>query len=400
MIEPKAFYRNFDYLLDKISKEKTSGNFLSSILNEFVVSFGKELRLGNWRVYEERGNEFVMVSPPQDPHRPKTPKVSLHSKAVQDVLKNGSFIFDQNHGHNDLQMENQKHYAVPAAFLLRSPEQRWIVVFDLKNGWIREKVAFALNAFRTALNYRLFSETITNDFEQAAQIQKSLLPSEDPNFAGFQFASRSQPAELVGGDLLDYFEFDEEILGFCIGDASGHGLPAALLVRDVVTGLRMGLEKHMKMVHTLQKLNHVIYRSTFSSRFVSLFYGEVEKTGQLIYVNAGHPTPFLVQGNDVHDLKATGLILGALPEITLHRSYINMEPGAVLVLYSDGIFERENRWEEPYGIDRIQKVVNQNQSLTAREILDIIFEDVFEYGGKTNWTDDSTVLVVKRVGTA
>ena len=94
-------------------------------------------------------------------------------------------------------------------------------------------------------------------------------------------AGFSKPAELVGGDLFDYFNFDNEEFGVCIGDASGHGLPAALLVRDVVTGLRMGLEKQMKMVYTFKKLNNVIYRSVYSTRFISLFYAEIQKDGNL-----------------------------------------------------------------------------------------------------------------------
>ena len=83
------------------------------------------------------------------------------------------------------------------------------------------------------------------------------------------------------------------MLGVSIGDASGHGLPAALLVRDVVTGLRMGIEKELKVAHVFEKLNRVIHRSRLSSRFVSVFYGELEADGNLVYVNAGHQPPIL-----------------------------------------------------------------------------------------------------------
>ena len=83
------------------------------------------------------------------------------------------------------------------------------------------------------------------------------------------------------------------MLGLSIGDASGHGLPAALLVRDVVTGMRMGIEKELKVAHVFEKLNRVIHRSRLSSRFVSVFYGELEADGNLVYVNAGHQPPIL-----------------------------------------------------------------------------------------------------------
>ncbi|MFQ5823793.1 MAG: PP2C family protein-serine/threonine phosphatase [bacterium] len=399
MIEPKTFYRNLDYLLKKIRKKKSSKYFLYSILQELVKTFGDDLHFSNVRLYEERGEEFVLIRSSKVTNFPKaTEKISAKSKAVQEVLNHGSYIYDKHDLSIDPEISSQNYYAIPAAFTVHSPEQRWIVLVELKSGWAREEFSFCMNAVRTALNYRLYSEAIETDLEQAAHIQQSLLPGITPQIPGYQISGRSQPAELVGGDLFDYFEFDDDIFGVSVGDASGHGLPAALLVRDVVIGLRMGLEKHMKMVHTFQKLNHVIYRSTFSSCFVSLFYGEIERDGHLIYINAGHPAPLLISGDKVQELKATGLILGALPEITLHRSYAHIEPNSVLVLYSDGIFERENQNEETYSIEHLKNLVVQNQHKNAQEIQNLIFEDVFEFGNRSKWEDDSTLVVIKRVG--
>jgi sigma-B regulation protein RsbU (phosphoserine phosphatase) len=255
-----------------------------------------------------------------------------------------------------------------------------------------------MNAVRTALNYRLFSDAVKSDLQQAAYIQQSLLPANAPQTPGYQIAGRSQPAELVGGDFYDYFPFDDDMFGVSIGDASGHGLPAALLVRDVVTGLRMGLEKEWKMVHTLEKLNRIIHRSTYSSRFISLFYGEFENNGNIIYVNAGHPAPLLVHGDHIRELQASGTIIGAMPAITLHRAYAYFEPGGVLVMYSDGIFERQNRKEENFSIARLKELVVQNQSKRAQELLDLIFDAVYEFGNRAKWEDDATVVVVRRVG--
>jgi sigma-B regulation protein RsbU (phosphoserine phosphatase) len=398
MIEPKIFYRDFDRLLKRIRQEKTGDNFLFTIFTEVQKNFGDTLHLGNIKLFEDKGDEFVLIhSLINGNGRDTIQKLSLDSPAVQELFKHGSYIYDDPQFSIDPEMSQQPYYAIPAAILIRSTDRRWIAVFELKTGWMREEVLFSLNAIRTALNYRLFSEAIQNELEQAAQIQKSLLPAQSPQTNEYQIAARSQPTEIVGGDLYDFFEFDEEALGICIGDASGHGLPAALLVRDVVIGLRMGMEKHMKMVHTFQKLNSVIYRSTFSSRFVSLFYGEIERDGHLIYVNAGHPAPFVVKGDTVQDLKATGLILGALPEINLHRSYAHMQPGAVLVLYSDGILERENDQEEAFNIRRLKKLVQKHQEKSAPEILEMVFEKVYEYGNRRKWEDDCTVVVIKRV---
>lgn len=152
----------------------------------------------------------------------------------------------------------------------------------------------------------------------------------------------------------------------------------------------------MKMVETLKKLNRVIHRSTYSSRFVSLFYAEVESNGNVIYANAGHPAPLLVHGERVIELKASGIIIGALPEITLHRGYAFFEPGAVLVMYSDGIFERQGLDGQQFSIARLKELVKEHQNKSAQEILDTIFSVVYAYGEGASWEDDATLVVVKR----
>lgn len=397
MLEPKVFYRDFDSLLKQIRHQKTDKNYLSSIFEAVRQNFAEAIKLGHIRLYEERTDAFVFVRDFEIADGPDfIDRIPVDDEAVQSVLRNGSFIFDEQRT-AFLKSSSKDYHATPAAIVIRSPEKRWIAVFELLDGWQREEVIFSLNAIRTAINQRLLSEAVNSELEQAAQIQRSLLPQQPPEIPGYDIAFRTQPTEIVGGDFYDFFDFDDEIFGVCIGDASGHGLPAALLVRDVVTGLRMGLEKQMKMVHTIKKLNHVIYRSTFSSRFVSLFYGEFEQDGNMIFTNAGHPAPFLVRGDKIEELKATGLILGALPEISLHRSYARMEPGSVLAMFSDGLFERESPEEEIYGLPRLKEFIRQHQELTASEILDAVFEEVERFGGGTKWDDDITMLMIKRL---
>ena len=399
MIEPKTFYRKLDVLLRKIGKERSGKNFLFSIATELEETFGADLHISNGRIYQEDVEDFELIGPPgKEELKQVAEKIPIDSDAVQRVLQFGSYIYDDPSLTIDSYVSRRGEYAIPVAFaVVRSPEERWLFVFELTGGWVREEIEFCMNAVRAALNYRLFSEAIKSDLQQAAHIQQSLLPARPPKMRGYDIAARSLPAELVGGDLYDFFYFDEEMFGISVGDASGHGLPAALLVRDVVTGLRMGMEKEMKMVQTLKKLNRVIHRSTYSTRFVSLFYGEIESNGNIIYANAGHPAPLLVHGSQLKELKANGIILGALPEISLSRAYAYFEPGGLLVMYSDGIFERRNGEDQAYGLARLKELVLRNQSKSAQEILDLIFRAVAEHGEGTSWEDDATVVVVKRV---
>jgi sigma-B regulation protein RsbU (phosphoserine phosphatase) len=395
MLEPKTFYRKLDFLFNRIGREKSGRDFLFMIVKDIENTFGNDLKIGNGRVYQEDEEEYVLIYSHSDINLVES--IPQNSKALQNVLQFKTFIFDDQAQGFELTIKSPTEYTIPVALAVHNPSNRWILVFDLMSGWIREEIEFCLNAVRTALNYRLYSEALKNEMEQAAYIQQSLLPSIVPKIPGWEVAGHSIPADLVGGDLYDFYEFDGEGFGLCIGDASGHGMPAALLVRDVITGLRMGMERGMKMVYTLKKLNRVIYKSVYSTRFISLFMAEFENNGNLVYVNAGHPAPILINGSQITELDSTGLIFGALPEISLSSAYAKMNPGSILVLFSDGIFERQNSKKEFFGLNRLKECILKNKEKSAQGILDIIFNSVNGFGKRNKWEDDATILVIKRL---
>jgi sigma-B regulation protein RsbU (phosphoserine phosphatase) len=399
MIRPKDLYRELAALLANIDEGSTKDDFLFSVLTKLENSIARDLHISNGRLYVEDLDGFLPVKPTdwRDSVGPDG-LIALDTEAAQHIIRNGSYIFDNPSVRINKRMAEQEEHAVAAAFTVRNPQNRWIVVFTLKSGWVREEVEFCLNAVRAQLNFRLQSDAMKNDVQQAAVIQRSLLPSSPPYIAGYETAGRSQPADLVGGDFFDFSVFDDKVFSVAVGDASGHGLPAALLVRDVVTGLRMGVEKEMKMAEAMQKLNRVIHRSTLSTRFVSLFYGEIESNCNIFYVNAGHPPPLLVHGSQITHLEATGMILGAVSEISLQRAFTCFEQGAVLVMYSDGLLERFNRDDEEFGLPRLTQLIVQHQQKSAQEIVDVIHQTVFDFGDKAKWQDDVTAVVVKKVG--
>ncbi len=393
MLDPKIFHRKLDSLLATIGLEKSGKDFLFTIVEELEKTFGSDLHIGNGRIYEERENEFVLISPNKNNTIEKIPS---DAKAVQVLLKSKTYIFDNPELTIDNTITRGGEYRIPAAITVVSKDQRWIFIFDLMSGWIREEIELCLNAVRTVLSYRLTSEAVKSEMEQAAQIQQSLLPLTPPEIDWLTIAGRSVPAEMVGGDLYDYYNFDNDVFGVCIGDASGHGLPAALLARDVVTGLRMGLEKHLKMVYTFKKLNNVIYRSVYSTSFVSLFYAEIEKNGNILYVNAGHPAPLLCDGKEFIELDSTGLIFGALPEINIQRGHAYMKPGSLLVLFSDGITERKNGNKNDFDINGLKKIIQEHFDKPPDRLLDIIFDVLYVYGGGKDWDDDATVVIIRK----
>jgi sigma-B regulation protein RsbU (phosphoserine phosphatase) len=398
MIEPKEFYRKLDSLLSKINLVKSGADFLFTIVKELGKTFDNDLHIGNGRIYEKDSIGYILISPLSNLEKVNIEtNLDINSNAVQSVLNHKTYIFDDAGFGISIKDSLKKDYAIPAAITINNQDHDWIIIFELKNGWIREEIEFCLNAVRAVLNYRLLSESIKNEYEQAYLIQKSLLPTSSPKIAGYQIAGNSRQAELVGGDIFDYYKFNEEEFGFCIGDASGHGIPAALLARDAIIGLRMGLENNMKMVHTLKKLNRIIFQSVYSTRFISLFYAEMELKGNLFYVNAGHPQPILIHDDKVIELESTGLVFGALPEIDLRRSYIKIHPDSVLVLFSDGIVERQNNKGDDFDLKRLKEIIIENKNMEAEEILNAIFEAANNFGDKKKWIDDATVVVIKRL---
>jgi sigma-B regulation protein RsbU (phosphoserine phosphatase) len=396
MIEPKIFYRKLDFLQNEIGMGKTGKDFLFSIVKELEKTLGKDLKIVNGSIYERVEAEYFLISTSPKIEKVLKQRISIDDPSVQLVMRSLTYIFDRPVFSIDGIEDNINDYKTHAAFMVSSPTNEWIFVFELISGWIREEIELCLNAIRTSLNYRLISESVKNELDQAVQIQQSLLPAVPPKISGYQIAARSQPAELVGGDLYDYYLLDDNTLGFCIGDASGHGLPAALMVRDVITGLRMGLEKEMKMVHTLKKLNSVIYQSVYSAKFVSLFYAELERNGSLLFANAGHPSPLLFNGKKFQTLEPTGIVIGAFPNLDISRSYIRIHPGSVFVSVTDGILERKNRRSELFEVERLKSVIIENKDQSADTILLRIFEAANSFGKGKKWEDDATVLVIKK----
>ncbi|HEX5781142.1 MAG TPA: PP2C family protein-serine/threonine phosphatase, partial [Solirubrobacteraceae bacterium] len=185
-----------------------------------------------------------------------------------------------------------------------------------------------------------------------------------------------------------------------IADVSGHGLPAALQVRDIYMGLRMGLARDFKIVRTVERMNGIIHQSTLTSRFVSMFYGELELNGVFIYVNAGHPPPFHVaRDGAVRFLEEGGPVLGPLAHASYERGFVVMKPGDTLVFYTDGIVEARGRDEEgkleEYGVARLLRVAADHRAEPAEAIVEAVFASLLEFTAEYAAEDDRTVMVVR-----
>ncbi len=392
----KIFYRKLDELLSRIEVSGERTELLTEVINEVLELFGEDLSIVNGRIYEMEGNELVlrldMKSRGKDLEGTRIP---ITYPPVKLLLDHRCYIFDTTTPGIDQEFENSVIGGTDSAAIIVGRERLAVLAFGLADGWEREVLELCLNTIRHALNHRFETEGIRADMNETRLIQRSLFPKRIPEFSGYSIAAKSLSAGDVGGDFYDFLMPDEDILGIALGDASGHGLPAALLVRDVVTGLRMGVEMQTKITPTIEKLNRVIHQSTVSTKFVSLFYGELESNGNLMYINAGHPAPFIFTDRGMQRLEVGGSILGPLPEIKFKRGFIHFDRDGVLVILSDGILERMSPDGDDFGEDRVQGIIEQNRQRTAQEILDLIMEGAQEFGNG-RWEDDATIMVIRR----
>ena len=403
MATAKLLYRRLDALFGSLKTRRPQPKVLDSFLEDCFTNLKDDLRLRGGLLYAERRDNFALVKAVGDPGLPLAETLDPTLSPLAEVARHRVYIF------RDPDAEDSPHQlglfsrAAVAGLLVGQRPHRYVIFLLLANGWQMDELDFALNTIRASLDARLVDARVRGSFREAAEIQQSLLVEEPPAFGGYDLAARSVAADEVGGDFYDFEDFGSEMLGVSIGDASGHGLPAALLVRDVVTGLRMGIEKELKVAHVFEKLNRVIHRSRLSSRFVSVFYGELEADGSLVYVNAGHQPPILFFKEHRRDrpcemeLTIGGTVIGPLPEARFRRGFARVYPGDVLLMLTDGILERPDKAGEFFGVDRVRAIVRELQDQPAQAILDRLFETAFAWGEGRPWEDDATIVVVKRV---
>jgi len=399
-MEAKLLYRRLDSLFGAFDPRLSQRELVERFLEDCFRALREDLHLRAALLFIERRDDFVLTKTVGEPGGPVADTLEAEGAPLQHIFRHRVYIFPEPLAEGAPYRLGLLPRAGVAGLVVGRRPNRAVFFFLLDDGWPSEELDFALNTVRAALGSRLVDARVRGSVQQAAEIQESLI-EDAPDFPGFDIACRSVPAEEVGGDFYDFHAFDGEMLGLAIGDASGHGLPAALLVRDVVTGLRMGIEKELKIATVFAKLNRVIHRSNLSSRFVSVFYGELEADGNLIYVNAGHPPPLLFfrdpnRGTGELELKLGGTVIGPLPEVEFRRGFARVLPGEVLFLCTDGILERRDAQGEFFGLDRVRALVRAHQEATAEEILERLYETAMAFGNGRPWEDDATAVIVKR----
>jgi sigma-B regulation protein RsbU (phosphoserine phosphatase) len=252
-------------------------------------------------------------------------------------------------------------------------------------------------------NARLYKEEkdlllMQEEMRLAKETQLNLLPKELPKIPGYSFAAKTIPAKEVGGDYFDFIFIDDTQIAFCLGDVSGKGLPAAMLMSNLQATLRSQSSSESMCNRIIYNSNNLLFRSTETSKFVTLFYGILNvNKNEITFTNAGHNNPLLFSSNTkFSELKTGGIILGCMPDSSFDEETISIYKKDILVIYSDGISEAMNIDEQEYGEERLKKIVDKNLDKSPAEIIEQIISDVRKFQGNTPKWDDMTLLIIKR----
>jgi sigma-B regulation protein RsbU (phosphoserine phosphatase) len=282
-------------------------------------------------------------------------------------------------------------------------------IIAITAAYVKEEMTYALNIIGSAMTAALKNrkaETkarqLEADLDKARDIQKSILPAHELRFHNYDIYGVSLPDRVVGGDFFDYLHAagDKERLGIVIGDAASKGLSAASQALYVSGALRMGVEFQVKIGSLVTRLNALVNRAFKTEQFISMVYAELNASdrGLVIYINAGHNNPFVLRSgtNDVEKLVATGQILGPFPKENYHSDFTILRRGDIMLLYTDGIVEAPNERGEMFGEARLMHALRQNRKRTPRELCALILEEVQVYSKMADYSDDKTIVVIKR----
>ena len=254
-------------------------------------------------------------------------------------------------------------------------------------------------------NARLFEESLEKcrmerEMDVAAQIQKNFLPREEPRLEGYEICGGNRGCYQIGGDYYDFIPVGEGRLGVAIADVSGCGVGPSLLMASLRASLHAELGARTSVADLASRLNAFVHKSSESHTFITFFFGILDAAaGEMTYVNAGHTPPILLEaGGGVRRLESTGFCLGMFSGVEFGSDSVRLAPGDMLCLFTDGITEGRKTDREEFGEERLMALLRGNAGLAARAVMARVFDEVRDFTGCAEPSDDMTLVLVRRSG--
>ena len=240
-------------------------------------------------------------------------------------------------------------------------------------------------------------ELLEQELEVARRIQQASLPKEMPTLEEWQITPYYQPAREVGGDFYDFLDLADGRLGVVVGDATGKGVPAALMMASTRSTLRAVAQASQSPGDALRRVNDPLATDIPQNMFVTCFYAILDpKSGTLSYANAGHDLPYLYHGGDCQELRARGMPLGLMPKMSYEENEMVLDSGETALFYSDGLVEAHDPEGEMFGFPRLRALIAQHGA-EERSLGEFLMEELYTFVGD-GWEqeDDITLLTLRR----
>jgi len=230
-------------------------------------------------------------------------------------------------------------------------------------------------------------------------VQRALLPDTNPTLAGWSIWMFTRPANDVGGDLVDYINLDSERLGIALGDVAGKGLGAALLMSKLQSTLRAIAPEYNSLSELGERTNLIFCRDSLPNRFATLVYLELlQNSGKVRLLNAGHLPPMVLHGSDIREIPRGSPALGLMKTSKFQEQEVELNPGDLLLAYSDGVTEARNERDEFFGDQRLNSIIRKSTGISPEKVGEKILYEVDMFVGDAPRSDDLSLVIIKRWG--
>jgi serine phosphatase RsbU (regulator of sigma subunit) len=240
-------------------------------------------------------------------------------------------------------------------------------------------------------------QRVEHELGVARRIQHALLPKDLPELEGWEIARHYQPAREVGGDFYDFLRLEDGRVGLVIGDVSGKGIAAALVMANTQSVLRAVAQREgITPGRVLEEANEVLYAYIPPTMFITCLYGILDpESGGLVYANAGHDLPYLHRNSEAEELRARGMPLGLMPGMSYEEKETVLNVGVAALFYSDGLVEAHDPKGEMFGFPRLRAFVAEHGE--ERSLEEALLEELYSFVGE-GWEqeDDITLLTLRR----
>lgn len=241
------------------------------------------------------------------------------------------------------------------------------------------------------------ARALEDDLELAGKIQAGLLPQPTLKIDGWEVAFHYQPARIVSGDYCDLINGPDQSLVFMLGDVSGKGVAASMLMAHLQAMFRTLISTDLPFDSMLERASRVFCESTLPTHYATLVCGRANSSGSIEISNAGHPPPLLIHDGKIKTVEATGLPVGVFCNQHFSVDKFQMDAGDTLFLYTDGLSETLNGAGSEYGIERLSQVLTDNHALSPKEMISECLKEVDTFRTAGSFLDDLTLMAIQRV---